>query len=217
MQIIDQLRQFLANLDIVALAAWGYWSYFILAAAVAIEGPIATLLGAAAASLGLMHPGFVFLAAAAGNLTSDTLWYFLGYIGKLEWIKRFSKRLGVSEPKLDVLESTLTKHAPIILFVSKLTVSPMIPALIATGLIKYPWRRWFPFVFAGEMIWTGSLVIIGFFGLIAIKKVQLGIEHAILAGGIIFIATVFLLGRRFLKKEIQSPEGHPENAANPEG
>ncbi len=217
MQIIDQIRQFLANLDVVALAAWGYWSYFILAAAVAIEGPIATLLGAAAASLGLMHPGFVFMAAAGGNLTSDTLWYYLGYIGKLEWIKRFSKRLGVSEQKLNALESTLTKHAPIILFVSKLTVSPMIPALIATGLIKYPWRRWFPFVFAGEMIWTGSLVIIGFFGLIAIKKVQLGIEHAILAGGIIFIATVFIIGRRVLKKEIQSPEGQPENAANPEG
>ncbi len=216
MQIIDQIRQFFANLDVVTLAAWGYWSYLILAAAVAIEGPIATLLGAAAASLGLMHPGFVFLAAALGNLTSDTLWYYLGYIGKLEWIKRFSKRLGVSDQKLDILENTLAKHAPIILFVSKLTVSPMIPALIATGLIKYPWRRWFPFVFAGEMIWTGTLVIIGFFGLIAIKKVQLGIEHAILAGGIIFIATVFLLGRRFLKKEIQSPEGKPENVAKQE-
>ncbi len=217
MQIIDQIRQFVANLDVVALAAWGSWSYLILAIAVAIEGPIATLLGAAAASLGLMHPGFVFLAAAVGNLTSDTLWYSLGYIGKLEWIKRFSKRLGVSQDKLDILENTLSKHAPIILFVSKLTVSPMIPALIATGLIKYPWRRWFPFVFAGEMIWTGSLVIIGFFGLIAIKKVQLGIEHAILAGGIIFIATVFLLGRRFLKKEIQNPETNSQNVTNPEG
>lgn len=209
MEIIDQIRQFVANLDIVGLAAWGTLSYFILAALVAIEGPIATLLGAAAASLGLMHPGLVFVAASVGNLTSDTLWYSLGYVGKIEWIKRFGKRLGVSEQKLETLEALLRKHAPIILFVSKLTVSPMIPALIATGLIKYPWKRWFPFVFAGEMIWTGSLVLIGFFGLMAIKKVQLGIEHAILAGSIIFIVTVLILGRRFLKKEIQGSEDTP--------
>ena len=217
MQIIEQIRQFIANLDMVAISAWGVWSYFVLAALVAIEGPIATLLGAAAASLGLMHPGFVFIAASAGNLTSDTLWYYLGYIGKIEWIKRFGKRLGVSEQKIETLENLLCQHAPIILFVSKLTISPMIPALIATGLIRYPWRRWFPFVFAGEMIWTGSLVIIGFFGLLAMKKVQLGIEHIILAGSIIFILTVLLLGRRFLKKEIQATGESTESAGNQAG
>ena len=216
MQIIDQIRQFVANLDVVALAAWGSWSYLILAVLVAFEGPIATLLGAGAASLGLMHPGFVFMAAAAGNLTSDTLWYYLGYIGKIEWIKRFGRRLGVSDQKLEILEKMLHDHAPIILFVSKLTVSPMIPALIATGLIKYPWRKWFPFVFMGEMIWTGSLVIIGFFGLLAIKKVQLGIEHAILIGGLIFIATVFILGRRFLKQEMEVPTDTAQPASQKE-
>src|SRR5512136_1978970 len=112
MQIIDQIRQFLANLDMVAISAWGVWSYFVLAALVAIEGPIATLLGAAAASLGLMHPGYVFIAASAGNLTSDTLWYYLGYIGKIEWINRFGQRLGVSIQKLVELEDTLHHHAP---------------------------------------------------------------------------------------------------------
>jgi membrane protein DedA with SNARE-associated domain len=216
MQIIDQIREFLANLDVITIAAWGIWSYLVLAILVALEGPIATLLGAAAASLGLLHPGFVFVAAAIGNLTSDTLWYYLGYIGKIEWIQKLSKRLGVSEQKLQALEKTLHDHAPIILFISKLTVSPMIPALIATGLIKYPWRKWFPFVFMGEMIWTGSLVVIGFFGLIAIKKVQLGIEHAILIGSLIFIVTVFILGRRFLRREIQVSTDPPKEASHNE-
>ena len=31
-----------------------------------------------------------------------------------------------------------------ILFVAKLTLSMMIPALVAAGLVKAPWRRWFP-------------------------------------------------------------------------
>lgn len=204
MALIDQLKQFLSSIDAIQLASWGLWSYLLLAFLVAIEGPIATLLGAAAASIGLMHPGFVFIAASTGNLTSDTLWYTLGYFGKIEWIKRFGQRLRISVEKLERLEKMLRDHAPIILFFSKLTVSPMIPALIATGLIKYPWRRWFPYVFGGEMIWTGSLVLIGFFGVQAIKKVELGIEHVILAGSIIFIVSILWLGRRYLTKETKN-------------
>jgi len=207
MELIDQLKQLLSTINVVQLASWGLWSYLLLAFLVAIEGPIATLLGAAAASIGLMHPGFVFVAASTGNLTSDTLWYTLGYLGKIEWIKRFGQRLRISMEKLERLEKMLCDHAPIILFFSKLTVSPMIPALIATGLIKYPWRRWFPYVFAGEMIWTGSLVLIGFFGVQAIKKVQLGIEHIILASSILFIVVILWLGRRYLIKETIIPEG----------
>jgi len=217
MALIDQLQQFLSSIDAIQLASWGLWSYLLLAFLVAIEGPIATLLGAAAASIGLMHPGFVFIAASTGNLTSDTLWYTLGYFGKIEWIKRFGQRLRISVEKLERLEKMLRDHAPIILFFSKLTVSPMIPALIATGLIKYPWRRWFPYVFGGEMIWTGSLVLIGFFGVQAIKKVELGIEHVILAGSIIFIVSILWLGRRYLTKETKNTVDPSEDINGKEG
>jgi membrane protein DedA with SNARE-associated domain len=217
MQIIDQIRQFLNTFDITHLASLGAWSYFLLAFLVAIEGPIVTLLGAGAASVGLMHPGFVFLAAAVGNLSSDTGWYFLGYIGKIDWVKKFGQRLGVSLEKLERLEKMLHEHAPIILFFSKLTVSPMIPALIATGLIRFPWKRWFPFVFAGEMIWTGSLVLIGFFGIQAARKVQIGMEHIILIGSILFVVFIFILGRHYLKKETQEPEENSQESTLNEG
>lgn len=199
MGFINLIKEFINSLNAVQLAAWGVWSYFLLAFLVGLEGPIATLLGAVAASAGLLHPIFVFIAAATGNLAADTTWYTLGLLGKMEWVLRFGKRLKISPENIHHLESQLCEHAPVILFVSKLTVSPMIPALIATGLIKYPWRRWFPFVLAGEVIWTGSLVTIGYFGFAAIKTVQLGIEHAILISSVLFIFLLLYLGRRFLK------------------
>ncbi|PWB51524.1 MAG: hypothetical protein C3F13_13895 [Anaerolineales bacterium] len=214
MVLIDQIRQFMAGIDLTQLASLGLFSYLILALLVAIEGPIATLLGAAAASLGYMNPALVFFAAAAGNLTADTLWYYLGYIGKLDWVNRFGQRLGVSLEKLVRLEDMLREHAPRVLFVSKLTVSPMIPALISTGLIRYPWQRWFPAVFAGEMIWTGSLVTIGYLGVQAIKKVELGLEHAILAGTVIFIGLIIYFGRQFLKKAEKVPDSTIKEAGD---
>jgi membrane protein DedA with SNARE-associated domain len=217
MGFIDQIRQFLNSLTSMQLASWGVWSYFLLALLVGLEGPIATLLGAVAASAGLLHPIFVFIAAATGNLASDTGWYALGLLGKMEWILRFGKRLKINPENIHRLESQLRDHAPVILFVSKLTVSPMIPALIATGLIKYPWRRWFPYVLAGEIIWTGSLVTIGYFGFTAIKKVQLGIEHAILISSILFIILIFFLGRHFLKNAFQESNVEDETDGKPEG
>ncbi|MFZ2096991.1 MAG: DedA family protein [Anaerolineales bacterium] len=217
MGLIDQIKQFLNSLNVTQLAAWGVWSYFLLAFLVGLEGPIATLLGAVAASAGLLHPILVFIAAATGNLASDTGWYTLGLLGKMEWLLRFGKRLKISPESIRRLESQLQEHAPVILFVSKLTVSPMIPALIATGLIKYPWRRWFPYVAAGEVIWTGSLVTIGYFGFAAIKKVQLGIEHAILISSILFVILLFILGRRFLKNAFQDSETEAETDNKQEG
>ena len=45
----------------------GIWNYVLLAFLVAVEGPIVTLGGAVAASVGVMNPVLVFIAAAAGN------------------------------------------------------------------------------------------------------------------------------------------------------
>jgi membrane protein DedA with SNARE-associated domain len=196
--------QFLQNIILVAksgqLPQLGYWTYLLLAVLVAIEGPLATLLGAAAASAGLMRPWLVFLAAAAGNLTADSLWYTLGYAGKLEWMSRFGRRLGLRPAILERLEQGMHEHAARILFMAKLTVSFMIPSLIAAGLVKVPWRRWFPALFAGEMVWTGSLVLIGYYATEAIKRVEQGVEYTILALSLVFVIFMLWKGRHLLRQ-----------------
>jgi membrane protein DedA with SNARE-associated domain len=182
------------------LSEWGAWSYLILALLVAVEGPIATLLGAAAASAGVMRPGLVFFAASAGNLTADTLWYSIGYAGKLEWFWRFGRRVGISQALLERLQHVMRKHAARILFFAKLSMSLMVPSLIAAGLVKAPWRRWFPAVFGGEMIWTGALVLIGYYTTEAVKRVEQGVEYFILAASIAFIIFMLWAGRRILRE-----------------
>jgi membrane protein DedA with SNARE-associated domain len=182
----------------------GHWTYLILALLVAVEGPIATLLGAAAASAGLMRPGFVFLAASLGNLTGDTLWYSLGYLGKTDWLFRFGKRMGINQKSLERIEDSMCKHATRLLFLAKLSMSLMIPSLIAAGLVKVPWRRWFPGVFGGEMIWTGALVLIGFYATEAIKRVEKGVEYVVLFFTVAFISFLFWYGHHLLRKRTSS-------------
>ena len=182
-----------------------------MAVIVAFEGPIATLLGAAAASTGVMRPELVFLAASTGNLAADSLWYGLGYLGKLEWLLRFGQWTGVSREKLDRLQSAMRQHAAKILFFAKLSMSLMIPSLIAAGLVKAPWRRWFPALFAGEAIWTGALVLIGYYTTEALRRVEQGLEYLLLAASVAFIIFIFWAGRRVLRQSAEvDAETEPE-------
>jgi membrane protein DedA with SNARE-associated domain len=182
------------------LPEFGYWSYFILALLVLIEGPIATLLAAAAASAGLMRPMLVFVSAAVGNLTADTLWWLLGYAGKTEWIHSLGRRLRIRESLIEHLKHNMIKHATRVLFLAKVTVSFSIPALIAAGLLRIRWRRWFPALVAAEVLWTGSLVLIGYYATEAMKRVERNLEYGVLAVSIGFVIFLILEGRRLVKQ-----------------
>jgi len=175
---------------------FGGWSYLLLARLVAVEGPIVTLLGAVAASTGLLRPGLVFLAASAGNLTADALWYSLGYMGQVEWLKRFGGWVGVRPEYISWLEQNMQTHAVKILFVAKLTLSLALPALIAAGLSRIPWRRWFSTIFAAECIWTGGLVLIGYYLSQFVQQLERGAQIAAIA--ILIIAVIF--GFRYVKR-----------------
>jgi membrane protein DedA with SNARE-associated domain len=210
--LFQLLQNFILAMKSGQLPHLGNWTYLVLAVLVAIEGPVATLLGAAAASAGLMRPGLVFMAAAIGNLSADSLWYLLGYAGKLDWAFRFGRRLGLRPEILERLEQGMCDHAARILFMAKLTVSFMIPSLIAAGLVKVRWRRWFPALFAGEMIWTGSLLLIGYYATEAIKRVEMVVEYSILGLSLVFVTFMLWMGRRLFRQlfKIDTGETHPD-------
>ena len=151
---------------------FGVWAYFLLALMVAVEGPIFTLTGAAAASAGLMSPVGVFASASIGNLTADTLWYSLGYLGRMDLIIRFGGRLGIKESFITRLQKDVNAHIHKILFIAKLTMGLVIPTLIAAGLARVPFKRWFGILFTAECIWTGSLVLIGYYFGYLIQRVE---------------------------------------------
>ena len=75
-----------------------------------------------------------------------------------------------------------------------------IPALIAAGLLRIRWRRWFPALVAAEVLWTGSLVLIGYYATEAMKRVERNLEYGVLAVSIGFVIFLILEGRRLVKQ-----------------
>lgn len=174
------------------------WAYIGLAVLVLVEGPIATLLGAAAAAGGYLKPGWVFVAAAGGNMVGDNLWYLLGYLGKMEWLVKYGSWLGVRRDQIYRLENGIQKHALKILFVAKLTLGFMVPALIATGLARIPWKRWIGVLTLAEFIWTGALVVGGYYFGQYLKRMEQGLQILTILGVVIFLALLirFVITRR---------------------
>jgi membrane protein DedA with SNARE-associated domain len=178
----------------------GIWNYVLLAVFVFIEGPIATLLGAAAASAGVMKIDLVFIAASTGNLSADSAWYLLGYTGRVEWLLRHGRWLGIRRHHLERLRRLMNRHAPKILLAAKLTSALIIPSLIAAGMARVPWRRWFPPVLAGEVIWTGSLVLIGYYATQLVGKVERDVRYLAGIGIVVFLAILVWFIRRALQQ-----------------
>jgi membrane protein DedA with SNARE-associated domain len=198
--LIRYLQAILLMLRTQQLPELGYGTYVILFLLVAIEGPIAILLASAAASTGLMRPVLVFISAALGNLTADMLWYTLGYMGKTEWLFHFGRRLGIRPSLIEHLKHNMIKHATRVLFLAKLTVSFVIPSLIAAGLLRIPWKRWFPYFIIAETLWTGSLVLIGYYTTEALKRVEHSVEIVGLGISVVFVIFMIVAGRRLLNQ-----------------
>jgi membrane protein DedA with SNARE-associated domain len=180
----------------------GFWAYLLLALLVMVEGPVATLAGAVAASAGYMKPVWVFLSAATGNTMADILWYTLGYVGKMEWLQRYGRWFGLREKMILRLTGDIQKHAPKLLFVAKLTLGFTIPTLVATGLARVPIRRWLAVLLVSETLWTGTLVFLGFHFGQYVQRLERGVEIITLGGTFLFVVALLIYISYLRKRSI---------------
>ena len=171
-------------------APWAGWAYILLAMLVAVEGPVVTLAGALAASTGHLSPILVFVSAGLGNLIADILWYSLGYVGKIEWLLHYGGKLGIKEITLTRLQKDIHTHIHKILFVAKLTLGFVVPTLIAAGLARVPMKRWLGVLFAGECLWTGGLVLIGYYFGYMIQRIETNLRWISIGGTVIIIGLI---------------------------
>lgn len=175
----------------------GWWSYLLLTILVATEGPVSTLIGAAAAAAGILDIRFVFVSAFAGNVLGDSLWYSVGYLSDLKRIHRFGRWFGLQNHHVDRLEQEMHRHATKLITLSKVAIGLIIPTLVAAGLARVPWRRWFPLVLVVETAWTFLIVNLGYHGTGLIAQMEKGIQTVGIVVLALIIGVALWYGRRF--------------------
>lgn len=196
-QLWEWLHQMMDIVRAGAMSDLGWWSYGLLVLLVAVEGPLSTLLGAAAAAAGLMDVRLVFLATVVGNVGGDVGWYLIGRMGLSEPLLRYGGWLGLRPRHLARLERAMQDHAVKLLLLSKVAYGLIVPTLVATGMARVAWRRWFPVVFVAETVWSFLLVWIGFHAAWVITEFERGLRtYGILALVGVVIVIMFVMRRR---------------------
>lgn len=206
--LVEMVGALWVSLQQGQLPELGHWTYFVLAVLVIIQGPLMTLLGAAAAAAGLLKLPLVFLAGILGNLSADILWYYVGRAGKIAWFLRFTSpaRRPQAEEKIKLLQQSMNKHSVKLLLLAKLSTGFVVPTLVAVGLARIPWKRWFPVAFLGETIWTGSLALIGYFASSYVARVSQNVRlFGLVMMVVLMCVSVWLVHRYFKSNGFTSP------------
>lgn len=168
---------------------------------VAIEGPLSTLIGAAAAAAGFMDIRLVLVATVVGNVGGDVVWYLVGRMGWNDHLLRYGGWLGLRPHHLARLERAMQAHAVKLILLSKVAYGLIVPTLVAAGMARVPWRRWFPVVFVTETAWSFLLVWVGFHATWMIAEFERGLHVVGLVVLAAVILGVMLLMRRRVREQ----------------
>jgi membrane protein DedA with SNARE-associated domain len=126
----------------------------------------------------------------------------LGGLARKFEIERLTRRIGLNPTQLDRLNRKVQRSAPTVLFFAKLFNSFIIPCLIAAGLSKVSWRRWFLPILGAEWLWTGTLVIAGYYSIEILDRVETGLPMISLLASVIFGLIAFaVLWKRIRRRK----------------
>lgn len=181
-----------------------FLSYCLLGLAAMAEGPITLLTGGAAISKGLLRPLPVYVSVVSGNLIADMGWYWLGRIGKMEWLSRAVKKVGINPLLILRLQEDIQTRAPRLLFFSKLSVGLPIPTLIATGLGRVPIKRWAVAWLSGELIKSAAIILVGYLYAETLQQASSQVQ-TVLWGITIVIVIAGLAWSKFHRKKTAIP------------
>lgn len=178
---------------------FGY--YILLMVLVAFEGELAMLAGAGAAASGFLNPWGVLFVSILGNVISDVLWYALGYYSRFEVLLGRLTWLGATAPRIEKLKGIIHRDILQLLTMAKVTNWMAIPALIAIGAARAPWRRWFPFILLSDIIIAVIMVPLGYYATFSILQIQKGAGYIALGATLLLALFAVFYGRRWLSRK----------------
>lgn len=180
------------------------YGYMILLPLMIIEGPIVTIIGAFLASLGIFDLWIIFVLSVVGDLIGDLLFYGAGYKWGMTFVNRVGKYIGVTKKLVLRLEEFFVLHGGKMILMVKATTGLCGATFVAAGIVKMPIERFILFSFLGGVLWSGSLVAMGYFFGYLYERIAQYITYAGWAIlGIAVIAIILIdLFKKYEAKEI---------------
>jgi membrane-associated protein len=142
-----------------------YLVYFFIIIFASSMGPILAMVAGLLVKLGYLSLVPVYAVLMFGDLLGDSVWYWLGKIFGLKFVKKFGKYVNITEESVLKLQSIFHDHSYKILFISKITngFGLALVTLFTAGMAKIPFLRYLSVNLVGQFVWSGLLLAVGYF------------------------------------------------------
>jgi membrane protein DedA with SNARE-associated domain len=188
---------------------YGYWTVFfgvmLENAGLPVPGEtvllIASFLAANSDAVDLKIE-WVIVVAICGATLGDNIGYWIGRRGGRPFLKRHAQRFFVRTSHLQRAERVFQRYGAWTVFFARFITGLRVVAGPFAGVLHLPWPRFLIFNFAGAVVWSTAISLVGyFFGsewtllLKILKRSQLALL------GLIVLAALFIYWRHHLKKK----------------
>jgi membrane protein DedA with SNARE-associated domain len=184
----------------------GAWTYVLVAALAFLEtgafvgliapGETAVILGGVVAAKGHAELPVMLLVAWAAAAGGDITSFFLGRrLGRPFLVAR-GPRLGVTEPRLERVESFFDRHGPKAVLGGRFVGLVRAVAPFLAGASRMRPRAFLPWSLLGTAAWSATFVIVGYAFSDSFGKASDAITHGALAAAVLATAVLLVRARR---------------------
>ena len=185
------------------LTTYGYVALFLLIGiesfGVPLPGETALVTAAAYAALGRLNIFGVIAAAAAGAIVGDNAGYWVGREGGLALVRRFGKRVGLTEAKLTRAHAFFERYGARTVFIGRFVALLRSWAAALAGVACMPYRTFTLYNALGGIVWATIFGTLGYLFGRNLPRLERYIGQASLVLAIVAVlgAVVILVMRRF--------------------
>jgi len=188
-------------LSATVLANLAAYKYLIVFLAALVEGPVIMTISGFLLRLGTFGFWPLYLTLMAGDLAADTLWYAGGYFWAHRIVQRYGKYFSITEDLLQRTKEAFHRHQNKVLFLSKITMGFgfAVVVLLTAGMVRVPFKKYITFNAAGQFVWTGILLAVGYYFGSFYLVLNEAIRGAALVAFVVMVTTLLYGLSRYLK------------------
>ncbi len=182
-----------------------HYRYAALVPGVLLFGPATSIVAGFLIRTGYIDLLPTCLTLAGGELASDVVWYWLGRRYGHSFVGRFGRYFGINDETVSKAKRVFHLYHDWIIFISKLTAGfGFAPAIFFTaGLSHVPFRRYMVLNVAGQIVWTGGLLAVGYFLGHLYSQIGSTIEKVLSIGFILFVLVALFAFARFMRGRLE--------------
>lgn len=174
-------------------------AYLILFFLSFLEGSVITLGAGLSAQTTNLDYRLALLTLITADIVSDLFYYSLGRFGGGILHTKYARIIGVTERRLDLVESYYSKHGKITLFFAKMSDLLAMPAVIIAGAIKMKLRDYIAVSFVTSILKAVLLFSAGYLLGNSLGRHGLVLIQNLLSGLFILILTIFIFRYFYVK------------------